>query len=163
MFALFINGVYESVLEEILAIQSELPEHIMFLQPHATSRIVKLHDSPPTVDDPITLFASTTEDLSTVKYKAEIVGYDDKRQLDEHRERVLNRLIWTLQPNEGGLYRLRDDGSDYVNLLHVRRMKKVHKPYSVSELTNVKNDQPLAEGRSTAGGWIYVNPHQEAA
>lgn len=163
MFALFVNGVYEAVLEEIIAIQSELPEHIMFLQPHATKRIVKLHDAPPSIDSPITLYASTTDDLSSVQYEAEIVGYDDKRQLDDKRERVLNRLIWTLQPREGGLYRLRDDGNDYVNLLHVRRMRKLDRPHSVSVLQNVKDNEPLAEGRSTSGGWVYVHPKPGSA
>jgi hypothetical protein len=33
--ALFMNGVFESVLEEILQIQSVLPEQIMFLQPYS--------------------------------------------------------------------------------------------------------------------------------
>jgi hypothetical protein len=32
--ALFLNGVYEGVLEEILQVQAHLPEQIMFLQPH---------------------------------------------------------------------------------------------------------------------------------
>ena len=30
----FVNGVYEDVLIEILEIQSELPEQILFLQPY---------------------------------------------------------------------------------------------------------------------------------
>jgi hypothetical protein len=34
--ALFINGIYESVAEEISKIQSALPEEILFLQPHVT-------------------------------------------------------------------------------------------------------------------------------
>ena len=37
MEALFINGVYEGVLKEILQIQAELPEHIMYLQPDSGS------------------------------------------------------------------------------------------------------------------------------
>jgi hypothetical protein len=80
--ALFLNGVYEAVLQEILAVQAELPEQIMFLQPYKGEAIAKLRDNPPSVDDPMLLLMSLTGDLPTVHYRAEIVGWDDKRHLD---------------------------------------------------------------------------------
>ena len=40
--ALFINGVYESVLEEICRTQSVLPDQILFLQPYSSRPIVDL-------------------------------------------------------------------------------------------------------------------------
>jgi hypothetical protein len=49
--ALFLNGVYESVLEEVLQVQGALPEHIMFLQPYRNEAIAKLRDDPPSVED----------------------------------------------------------------------------------------------------------------
>src|SRR4051812_41333613 len=106
--ALFPNGVYESVLKEVLAVQEGLPEQIMFLQPYKSHAIVRLRDNPPTVDAPMRLLISLTTDLKHVRYSAEIVGWDDKLKLRENppRHRVLNRLICTLQPNEGGLYNL---------------------------------------------------------
>lgn len=73
---IFFNGVYESVLEEILQIQSVLPEHILFLQPFKGQAIVGLEHNPPTVADPVRLFMSVTTDLPTVRYQAEIVGLD---------------------------------------------------------------------------------------
>lgn len=123
--ALFLNGVYKSILEEILAVQAELPEQIMFLQPFKSMAIARLRDSLPSVDDPMRLVISLTSDLPTVRYTAEIVGWDDKRLLPgTPRHSVLNRLITTLQPNEGGLYDQShaEDGVS-VNLLHIRRLR----------------------------------------
>src|SRR3954453_23746534 len=95
--ALSLNGVYQSVLHEILAVQAVLPEQIMFLQPYKSTAIARLRDDPPSVHDPMQLLLSLTNDLPTVRYAAEIVGWDDKRLLPgTPRHRVLNRLICTL-------------------------------------------------------------------
>lgn len=155
--ALFINGVYESVLKEILLIQAELPEQILFLQPYSSGTISRLCNDPPTVDDPMQLFISVTTDLPTVRYSAEIVGWDDKRELSRTRRHVLNRLIWTLQPDEGGLYDAsKVEGASSVNLLHIRRLREVDQPFPVSRLIKTSNLRPVSEGRTTAGGWAYV-------
>jgi hypothetical protein len=155
--ALFLNGVYQSVLDEILAVQSVLPEQIMFLQPHKSQAMVRLRDDPPSVDDPMRLLISLTIDLPTVCYTAEIVGWDDKRRLrGTPRHPVLTRLICTLQPKEDGLFNLSqaEDGES-VNLLHVRRLRKVTRPFSVSRLTKSEGG-PVSDQRTTAGGWAYV-------
>lgn len=155
--ALFLNGVYQSVLDEILAVQSVLPEQIMFLQPYKSVAIVRLRDDRPSVDDPMRLLISLTSDLPTVRYTAEIVGWDDKRQLrGTPRHRVLTRLICTLQPNEDGLYNLSqaEDGES-VNLLHVRRLRPVSSPFSVSRLTKTEGGA-VSDQRATSGGWAYV-------
>jgi hypothetical protein len=155
--ALFLNGVYQSVLDEILAVQSVLPEQIMFLQPYKSQAIVRLRDVPPSVDDPMRLLISLTSDLPTVRYAAEIVGWDDKRRLPgTPRHRVLNRLICTLQPNEGGLYNLStaEDGES-VNLLHVRRLRPLRAPFSVTQLTKTEGG-PVSDQRTTSGGWAYI-------
>lgn len=155
--ALFINGVYEEVLREILSIQGELPEQILFLQPFSSGAISRLRDEPPTVDDPMQLFISVTTDLPAARYSAEIVGWDDKRQLSDTRRRVLSRLIWTLQHNEGGLYdATKVEGAQSVNLLHVRRLRELKPPFPVSQLIKTSDRQPVSEGRTTAGGWAYV-------
>jgi hypothetical protein len=155
--ALFLNGVYHSVLEEILAVQAVLPEQIMFLQPYKSAAIARLRDDPPSVDDPMRLVISLTTDLPTVRYTAEIVGWDDKRRLPgTPRHRVLNRLICTLQPNEGGLYNLSTaEEGESVNLLHVRRLREVRTPFSVSRLTKTEG-APVSDQRATSGGWAYI-------
>jgi 5-methylcytosine-specific restriction protein A len=155
--ALFINGVYQSVLEEILLVQRLLPEHIMFLQPYSSETITHLRDDRPSVDDPMRLFLSITTDLPTVHYSAEIVGWNDKRELFEEACNVFNRLIWTLQPNEGGLYNAsRVKGKPSVNLLHIRRLHEVVPPFSVTRLIKTSDNMPVSPDRSTAGGWAYV-------
>lgn len=157
--ALFINGVFESVLEEILAVQTALPEHIMFLQPH-TSRVIKaLQADTPVTDAPMRLFLSTTDSLATVHYQAEIVGWRDKRELSKAHKPVINRLIAALQPNEKELYNAAKGGSgESVNLLYVRRLQKLSDPFSVAQLRKISDGSSLSTGRTTAGGWAYVEP-----
>jgi hypothetical protein len=99
---------------------------------------------------------SVTSDLPTVQYVAEIVGWDDKRQLGERKRAALNRLIWTLQPKEGGLYDAARAGGQSVNLLHVRRVRKLATPFSVARLVNVTDGEFVSDRRATAGGWVYV-------
>lgn len=154
--ALFINGVYEVVLQEILQIQSILPEQILFLQPYANKPMVLLQENPPSVDLPMRLFLSLTNDLSHVHYEGEVVGWEDKRLLSEHKRAVLTRIIQALQPIEVGLYDASPTGEKSVNLLYVRRIRKLDTPLSVEQLTKIRGDEPLSPGRTTSGGWAYV-------
>ena len=155
--ALFINGVFESVLKEILRIQSVLPEQVLYLQPHSAHTITKLRSDPPTIDDPMRLFMSTTTDLTNISYTAEIVGWNDKRTLTKSKRRILNEIIAALQPGEGDLYNLsKTQDGESVNLLFVRRLERVAVPFSVAELKKTSNGEPLSTARTTAGGWSYV-------
>ncbi len=155
--ALFINGVYETVLEEILQIQSVLPEQILFLQPFSGRVMRKLRDQRPTVESPMRLFLSVTTDLATVRYAAEIVGWDDKRVLSDAKRHALNRIIRPLQPNEGELYDASPTGDGKsVNLLHIRRLQRLEPPFSVERLVKSSDGNSVSAGRTTAGGWVYV-------
>lgn len=154
--ALFINGVYESVFEEILAVQAELPEQILFLQPFGSRTILDLQHSPPSVDDPMRLFLSTTTELATVRYTAEIVGWDDKSHLKGARRKVIERLLNTFQPGEHGLKdSTQVPGGVSINLIHVRRLRAVADPFPVGRLLKVYGGDPL-RARTQAGGWAYV-------
>ena len=159
--ALFINGVFESVLQEILRIQSVLPEQILYLQPHSGHTMIKLRTDPPTVDDPMQLFMSTTKDLVNVSYRAEIVGWNDKRILPEAERRILNELIGLLQPGEGELYNLSKTEGGSVNLLHIRRLQRIAEPFTVASLKKTGDGEPLSTARTTAGGWSYVEPQNQ--
>ena len=154
---IFINGVYEEVLQEILQIQAELPEQILFLQPYSSRVMVELRDNPPAVDSPLHLYLSITTDLPTVRYKAEIVGWEDKRQIPRPKWKVLERLLWTLQPHEGGLYDMSQavDGQS-ANLLYVRRLQRLEQPFSVNQLEKYFGGGPVSANRTTAGGWTYL-------
>lgn len=155
--ALFINGVYRGVLEEILKIQRELPEHIMYLQPYSGGAITHLRDAPPSIEDPMLLMLSITDDLATIHYAAELVGWDDKTRLSAAKREVLNRVIGALQPGEKELYDASqtDDGRS-VNLLYVRRVRRLAKPFTVTRLIKVMDGTPVSDRRTTAGGWSYV-------
>lgn len=154
---LFINGVFDSVIREILAVQEHVPEQVLYLQPHSGQRIVKLAENPPSADDPMRLFLSTSDDLPTVRYTCEIVGWDDKRSLAGEKRRIVETVVNLFQPGEGGLYRrMHDNGPECLNLLHVRRMRRFATPFSVSGLFNARDGSPVSPNRSQAGGWVYV-------
>ena len=152
---IFINGVFSTVVEEILAVQKYVPEQVLYLQPYAGDRIVELYKNPPSVDRPVRLFLSLTDDLPTVRYTCEIVGWDDKRELVGRKREIIQAVIEKLQPEEEEVYAERR-GVECVNLLHVWRMKEISRPFSVAELINIRHGQPVSDNRSTAGGWVYV-------
>ncbi|HEY9627436.1 MAG TPA: hypothetical protein V6C84_09055 [Coleofasciculaceae cyanobacterium] len=157
-FALFINGVFKSVLDEILQVQSVLPEQIMFLQPYSSSAIRALRENPPSVDAPVRLYLSVTDDLATIHYQAEIVGWEDKRELSDVKKGWINRLIATLQEGEIKLYSDASQSGECVNLLYIRRLQKVQVPFSVAQLRKISDGEPLSTARTTSGGWSYVEP-----
>lgn len=160
--ALFINGVFEAVLQEILQVQSVLPEHIMFLQPYKAQAMTVLQRNPPTIDTPLPLYMSLTDDLTNVHYQAEIVGWDDKRNMLANRKQVISQLINALQPGEvqpngEAVYNAsKSADGESVNLLHIRRLRQISQPFSVSRLRKVSDSQLLSTNRTQSGGWSYV-------
>jgi hypothetical protein len=158
--ALFLNGVYEDVLEDIRKVQTHLPEQILYLQPYSSSRIGRLAANRPSVDDPVRLFCSITTDLARVHFAGEIVGWDNKREIGWPKLRVLNRVIYVFQPTEDGVYMTSGpDAIECVNLLYVRRLRRLSAPFSVNQLVKTSDSQPVSTARTTSGGWAYVeNP-----
>jgi hypothetical protein len=158
--ALFLNGEFENVLEDILKVQAHLPEQILYLQPYSGSRIGRLVQNRPSVDDPMRLFCSITTDLALVHFVGEVVGWDDKREIDWRKRRVLNRVIYVFQPTEDGVYmRAGPNSIECVNLLYVRRLHRLSSPFSVDQLIKTSDGQPVSTARTTSGGWTYVeNP-----
>jgi hypothetical protein len=153
--ALFINGVYRVVLAEILEIQAELPEHIVYLQPYSGGAITHLRDAPPSIADPMLLVLSVTEDLPRIHYAAELVGWDDKTRLSAVKRSVLKRIIGALEPGEKELYDASvAEGGRSVNLLHVRRTRRVPKPFRVTRLIKTIDGTPVSDQRTTAGGVV---------
>jgi len=160
--ALFINGVWANVMEDILLVQKHLPEQILYVQPYSGDRIVHLAENSPSVDDPVRLLMSVTDNLAHVHYICEIVGWDDKRTLAGPKLRWLNRIIYSFQWTESGVFKTTEGGIKCANLLYVRRMKKLSSPLSISLLTKTVNDEPLATTRASPGGWAYVrNPSED--
>ena len=73
--ALFINGVYDDVLGEIIESQKNNPGKVFYLQPYSSSAIKLLRTESPTPDSAIPLYISTTNQLNQICYTAEIVGW----------------------------------------------------------------------------------------
>ena len=138
---LYMNGVYRSVLEELLGVHRHLPNQILYMQPHGPRPIRQLRDDPPTIDKPTKMWISTGDDLQHISYTVEIIGWEDKTQMSD----------------ENGLYNMSDDpGTSSLNLLHVRRMFKFTEPFSVSRLIKISDGRPLATNRTRGGGHSYV-------
>jgi hypothetical protein len=154
--ALFINGVYASVFDEIIAVQAELPEQILFLQPYSSHTMTKVRDKQPSTTMPMRLFASITSDLGCVHYVGEIVGWENKTELSPMKRALIEKIIKELQPNEDHLYNASPAQGTSVNLLYVRRVRKLPQPFSVTQLTKLNDGKALSNGRQTAGGWAYV-------
>jgi len=154
--ALFLNGVFEAVFQEILKAQKNHPGQTFFLQPYSQSRIVILDDHTPTVSKPIPVYLSTTDSLEMISYQADIVGWEDKQSLSKERKAELDALIRDFQPTEREVYLDSPRGKPAVNLIHIRNLKKLATPTPVSCLT--KRDGIPVRPRSRSGGWVYVSP-----
>jgi len=159
--AFFENGVYESVLEEIIEAQKQDKNIICYIQPYSTGTIQFLKNICPSKNNPIVFYISTTSNLSLVSYTAEIIGWEDKRELlatDTDRVKKLNEHIQKYQQGETDIYKYPDETQtkECANLISIRNLRKLSIPFSVSMLTKVSDNIPLASTRSQAGGWSEV-------
>lgn len=152
--ALYINGVYEEVLDEIMKSQEKYPGKTFYLQPYSESSIKELKQNPPSPASPLPLYISTTAQLNQICYSAEIIGWEDKSEIPAERLRVLNEHIKLFQPKEGEIY-FEVNGKKCVNLISINNLKKLSNQLSTSNLIKKSNDEPL-KPRSRAGGWSYV-------
>ncbi len=96
--ALFINGIYESVLIEILDAQNDNGQEVNFIQPYKGEHIVLLRENVPNTKNPTRLYVSTTSNLSQICYTAEIVGWEDKRSHSESRKDEIRNQLQEHQP-----------------------------------------------------------------
>lgn len=154
--ALFINGIYDAVLTDILAAQVAQGGGESFLQPYKGSVISMLRENPPTANSPVTLYVSTTENLSKICYTAEIVKWEDKRELSEPRRQTVLHYLETYQTKECGLFRGTELGDGKaVNLITIRNLRRLAMWPPTSLLTKKSDGMPLKE-RTRAGGWRSV-------
>ena len=159
--ALFIVGIFQSVLDEIIEAQQNHPGEAHYLQPYSSTRILALSQSPPTSQNPMRLYISTTERQDTVAYTGQIVAWADTTSMpDEQRGRVYEE-IQQRQPAASTLYGSGHGaiGRPSVNLLTVAGLERLDSPFPASELTRVSDGRPYASGRATASGWVSVNLH----
>ncbi len=157
--AIYLNGVFQSVLDEIVATQCQIPHWALFMQPHSASPIVYLRDNLPSPSDPVKLYASVSTDLQHVRYTANIISWRDKSKIPHGSElrKGIEKTLADYQPGEGGLYNIPEDGFS-CNLLYVSHMKRLESPFRVDRLILKSDSRPLSPNRTTAGGWAYVLP-----
>lgn len=153
--ALYINGVFEETLLEILLAQKETPGLICMLQPYSSTRIKLLANEPPSSEQPTELYMSTTTSLAQVAYRARIFDWKDKRLLTETELGILNQRIAVHQPTEKEVY-LQVKGKPCVNLIFVSQLQRLQSPVPVSCFVKV-GDQRQLKSRRRSGGFAYVH------
>ena len=142
---LLMDGVYLDVLKEIFEVHQHDPERVLYMQPHRKSRITKLRDDPPTPENPVKMWITTGDDRNRVTYSTEIIGWDDKTKLDDHRKEQISSVIAGNQPGEQRMLEVPEKWG--VNLLHVRRMKRLADPFHVSRLIVISTNKPIPSER----------------
>jgi 5-methylcytosine-specific restriction endonuclease McrA len=155
--SLFINGVYEQVLEEIEAAQRADSSMVCYLQPYKPVLIRRLSESPPSEESPWKLYLSLTTSLALVSYEADIVYWRDKSTLSEAELHTLNAHFRTHQPQEGEVHLSTPEKVQGLNLLGILRLRRLDPRVVVSAFTKTSDDLPLGD-RTRAGGWSYVIP-----
>jgi len=155
-YSLYINGVFEDVLEEIRKAQSKVPGLVCYLQPYSSDAIVKLAQNPPSANEPITLYTSLTSSLPFVSFRATIVNWENKSEIEASRLKKLNEHIQEHQPREEEIYMVGGNEKPSVNLLSVVNVERLAVPVHVSNFVKLSNKKPL-KPRTTSGGWAYVN------
>jgi len=155
--ALFINGVFEDNLNEILAAQKKAPTETFFLQPYAGEKIKLLAESNPSPEHPVQLYLSVTDALAFVSFRAKIIGWQDKREITESERKKLNQRIQRHQPGEKEIY-LTIKGKPCVNLIHIVRLERIQE-VPVSCFVKESDQKPLGR-RTRSGGWscVYEQP-----
>jgi 5-methylcytosine-specific restriction protein A len=154
--ALFINGIYGGVLTEILSSQESRRGGESFLQPYKGTVITMMKRQPPSPHEPIRLYVSTTDNLSQICYMAEIIGWEDKREMSDQRRESLRQHFEIFQPGDIKLF----DGSGEmgqraVNLITIRSLRQLETLHSTSILRKVSDGLPLRK-RTRSGGWSEV-------
>jgi len=155
--ALFMNGVHRGVLDTIIKAHEDNPNVGNFLlQPYKGKIIRMLQDRAPSPEASIRLYMSTTENLSNICYTAEIIGWEDKREISDRRRREIGSHLQTYQPGEVSLFAgTAKAGGDAVNLISIRDLRRLDSLYSTSLLKKRSDDQPL-KSRTRSGGWSEV-------
>ena len=108
--ALYINGIFRQVLDDIANVHEKRPELQLYLQPHTEAPITHLRDAPPDKLNPVRLYASTTEDLSQVSFIADIIRWEDKTTIAPERKARIEKRLTDYQPDEEGLFNVPENG-----------------------------------------------------
>jgi 5-methylcytosine-specific restriction enzyme A len=154
--SLFLNGIFDEVLEEIFEAQKSYLGKSFYIQPYGETPIKYLQDNLPNEINPVKVYMSTTKKLNIVCYEADIVGWEDKRLLTMEQKELLDKHFQQFQSYVGECY-LEWQGKKPVNLISIKNLKKLPSQLPVEELIKTSDGLPLKK-RTRAGGWSYVFP-----
>jgi len=157
--ALFLNGVFEDVLEEVINAQEKDENLVCVLQPYSGRIIRHLASNDFKEQSSIPFYISITTNLQHVCYVAEIVGWENKRELPQNSKRFkqLNEQIGKNQPIQKHVYFYSDDEhtKECVNLIEIKHLRKLTIPLPVGTLIKISDGTPY-KPRTQAGGWSTV-------
>ena len=155
--ALFINGIFDSNLGDILKAQDELGASDAFLQPYKGQAIAMLRVAPPSKSEPVRLYMSTTEELGEIRYTAEIIRWESKHEVSaSRRSQVTKQLKKYQSSDEVRLFSGKSImGNKPVNLITIRNLTRLTVFPSTSLLRKVSDGEPLKK-RTQSGGWSEV-------
>ena len=152
--ALMMYGLYADKMNTMLAAQLTAPDDTFYVQPHSSRPIAGFLSRGPLVDPPTAMYASTTEKIAEVSYRADIVGWRDKTLMDpdgdEFKRIDASIRKWKYNPGIFGV----EEG--LVNLIFIRNVVRLAPPFSVDKLIKIRDGRPLSTNKQVAGGWAYV-------
>ena len=154
---MFYNGIFRAELEKMLASQEEKPGRRLFFQPHAKRTMARLRDANPNEECPVTVYFSTTDELSTVSWQAEIVEWRNKQRLAETECPSIDSAIKEVGFNPEGLFGIEEG---MVNLIRIRNLIKLAPSFHVAELIKTRDGKPLS-GNQISSGPSYVYDRAE--
>jgi hypothetical protein len=111
----FINGVFESVIEEILKSQKLDLERVHFLQPHSKTNWKQFSEE----KMPTTLFITLTTDYNTVTHQCEILSCRNKSDLTQQEMDEYNKRLQLHQPTELTATREQTDEDPFSVLIEI--------------------------------------------
>ena len=116
-----------------------------------------LKKSPPTPQNPVRVYMSTTDNLQQISYTAEIIGWEHKELLTTARRKSVRNHLKRYQPGEINLFDgLHAIGKKAVNLVKIRNLVLLQSLHPINLLVKCSDNLPL-KNRTRSGGWSEVN------
>ncbi len=155
---LLFYGVFNEVLKEIQKAQQNNEGLVCYLQPYTSDVIKLLRDESPSLNNPIKLYLTTSDNLNNIVYECHVVGWEDKQTLSSDRIEKLNTHITLHQPGEKEIYPKTKNGKPCKNLIHIKKLIKREIPIDINNLIKV-SDNKSCKHKTRAGGHaiVYVN------
>ena len=155
-YAIYLNGVYEDGLRQIIGVHHREPDRTCYLQPHGSNVIKRFQEESPSNENIVPIYMSVTTNLADVTYVADVVGWRQKSELNDNEVQEMNEHIRRYQSLEQSIY-FEINGKKPVNLILVKRLRRLRRAYPTSMIKKLSDGQPLGQ-RTQSGNYSYVHP-----